>query len=617
MAATIRHRGPDSSGRWTDARAGIALGHQRLAIIDLTAEGHQPMLSDDGRYVIAYNGEVYNFPELRAELAARGHDFRGHSDTEVVLAAIEAWGLDGGLERFVGMFAFALWDRLERELHLVRDRFGIKPMYYAMVGRKLLFGSELRALRAHADFAAAVDAGALALYLQRHAVPAPHSIYRDVHKLEPASILSLGGGRESPRIRSYWSLKQVAESGQEREFRGDAAEAADELERLLDAAVGCRMVADVPLGVFLSGGIDSSMVTALMQRQSTRPIRTFTIGFHEADYNEAGDAAAVARHLGTDHLELYVTAAEAQAVAGELGTMYDEPFADSSAIPTYLVSRLARQQVTVTLSGDGGDEVFAGYNRHLWVPRIAATAGRLPGPARRLLARLLTLLSPDALDRLAGPIAGATPGDKLHKLATSLAAESPAAMYQELVSSWRQPQAVVPAGGAATDLVGRPEDWPELSDFRRQMMYLDAMTYLPNDILTKLDRASMTVSLEARVPLLDHRLVEFAWALPGKMTVAGGVTKKLLRQVLYRHVPRILLERPKMGFAVPIHAWLRGPLRDWAETLFDRRRLEQDGFFRAEPILELWAEHLSGRRNWQHQLWDVLMFQAWWQAQQA
>ncbi|MHB8938517.1 MAG: asparagine synthase (glutamine-hydrolyzing) [Thiobacillus sp.] len=632
MADAISSRGPDDSGVWVDEAAGIALAHRRLSILDLSPHGHQPMLSHCGRYVIAFNGEVYNFAALREELEKTGvaPAWRGHSDTEVMLAAIAAWGLEAALKKFVGMFAFALWDREARTLSLARDRLGEKPLYYGWQGETFLFGSELKALRAHPAFRAEIDRDALALFLRHNAVPAPYSIYQGIYKLPPGSYWqcaltpgpSPAGGRGE--IKAYWSARLVAEMGQRNLFRGGDAEAATELERLLGQAVGGQMVADVPLGAFLSGGIDSTTVVALMQAQSSRPVKTFTIGFNEAGYNEAEHAHAVARHLGTEHTELYVTPRDAMDVIPNLATIYDEPFADSSQIPTYLVSRLARSHVTVSLSGDGGDELFGGYNRYFWARNIWRKLGWMPHPLRAALAGVITTLPPAAwntafqrLERwLPARLRYANPGDKLHKAAEILAVRSPEEIYLGLVSHWKNPAHLVPGSVEPLTLLTDPGQQADLPDFEHRMMVLDTVTYLPDDILTKVDRAAMAVSLETRVPLLDHRLLEFAWTLPLDMKIRHGQGKWLLRQVLYRHVPQAMMERPKMGFGVPIDHWLRGPLKDWAAALIEPGRLAREGFFDPAPIQRKWVEHQSGSRNWSYHLWDVLMFQAWLQAQQ-
>ena len=624
MADTLVHRGPDFAGVWVDAEAGVALGHRRLAIIDRSDEGAQPMPSADGRYVIAYNGEVYNFPDLRTELEAKGHRFRGHSDTEVVLAAIVQWGLGAALPRFVGMFAFALWDREARRLHLGRDRLGIKPLYYGRVGGGFGFASELRALVAHPGFDADIDREALSLYMQRNCVPAPRSIYRGVRKLEPGSILTLdGGGAAEPHVDAFWSLRGAVEAGRADPFEGDEREAAACLHDLLADAVERRMIADVPLGVFLSGGIDSSTVTALMQAASARPVKTYTIGFEESAYDEAADARAVARHLGTDHHALTLTAAQARAVVPRLGCMFDEPFSDVSQIPTFLVSEMAKREVTVALSGDGGDEAFAGYNRHLWAQSIAEWARGKPAGVLRGAGRAITWLAPEHWDRVFACLRPVLPrtfrqrssGEKMHKMAGILAAGDAMAMYRGLTSHWKRPEEVVIGGATPSSSLGAGDLWAGPADFTQQMLYLDALTYLPDDILTKVDRASMAVSLETRVPILDHRVVEFAWRLPLSMKIKNGVGKHLLREVLYRHVPRPIVERPKMGFAVPIREWLRGPLRGWAEELLEPARLRAEGYFEPVPIARLWREHLTRRRDWHHHLWDVLMFQTWLEAQ--
>ncbi len=621
MADSLIHRGPDDVGTWVDPAAGIALGHRRLSIVDLSPEGHQPMVSQSGRYVIVFNGEIYNFKDLRDELEGLGYRFRGTSDTEVMLESISHWGLDLAVGSFNGMFAFALWDREERLLHLVRDRLGEKPLYYGWMGKAFLFGSELKALRAHPNFRREWNRDAAALFLRHNYVPAPYSIYRGISKLEPGALLTLplGTGVRTPSIRRYWSARQAAEAGIATPFEGDQQDALNELDRVLRDAVRIRMHADVPLGAFLSGGLDSSTVVALMQAQSARPIRTFTIGFQEAEYNEAEHAKAVARHLGTDHTELYVRPEEARAVIPAIPTLYDEPFSDVSQIPTFLVSQLARRHVTVSLSGDGGDELFGGYTRYFWAQRIWRHIGWMPPTLRQSLARSCTAVSPQQWDRLFRWINPAlpsglrqrTPGDKLHKLAAILSVAEPEAIYFGLVSHWKDPAALVlGANEPSTPLTDRTE-WADVPTLGHRMMYFDTVTYLPDDILVKVDRASMGVSLESRIPFLDHRVVEFAWQLPLEMKIRDGQGKWLLRQLLYKYVPPSLIERPKMGFGVPIDQWLRGPLHEWAETLLDEKRLRDEGLLDPTPIRAAWEDHLAGRRNWQYHLWDVLMLQAW------
>ena len=623
MADTLRHRGPDDAGVWVDAAAGIALGHRRLSILDVSAAGHQPMISESGRYVITYNGEIYNFQELRHELEGSSRQrptFSGHSDTEVLLACFDRWGVEASLPRLNGMFAFAVWDRQEHALHLCRDRMGEKPLYYGWMANVFLFGSELKALRACPEFRAEVNRDALALYLRHNCIPAPHSIYQGIYKLLPGRYLRLAGDtRMGTAPVPYWSLKEAVERGVGEPFRCTEQEATKQLETLLRDAVKIRMVSDVPLGTFLSGGVDSSTVTALMQSQSARPIRTFSIGVCDIEYNEAVDAAAVARHLGTQHTELYVNPAEAMAVIPKLPTMYDEPFADSSQIPTFLISQLARRDVTVGLSGDGGDEIFGGYNRHVWSDQLWKTIGWIPRSARRVAAAALTsfrVQSWESFFRMVDPILPAkmkhrTPGYKLHKLAGVLGLQDRAAMYFGLVSHWIDPASVVIGGREPATALNTSGAWKIQPSSIQEMMFLDAVTYLPDDILTKVDRASMAVSLEARVPFLDHRVVEFASRIPVSMKIRNAQGKWLLRQVLYRHVPRELVDRPKSGFGIPLAAWLRGPLRDWAQSLLDERRLRDDGFFHPQPIREKWEEHISGKMNWQYHIWDVLMFQAW------
>lgn len=632
MTDSIAHRGPDDSGAWVDAESGVALGHRRLSILDLSPQGHQPMVSASGRYVIVFNGEIYNHRALRKELelspspqsSPAGYQaigWRGHSDTEVMLAAFERWGTDAALTRFNGMFAFALWDRYERVLHLARDRFGEKPLYYGWMGDTFLFGSELKALKTHPAWYGEIDRGAVALYIRHNYVPAPYSIYRGIRKLLPAHVLSIpivNGKRDTPQSRPYWSAKVVAEAGVRHPFAGTEAEAVESLDGLLRDAIALRMEADVPLGAFLSGGIDSSTVVALMQAQSAHSVRTFSIGFFEAGYDEARHARAVAKHLGTEHTELYVAAAEAMAVVPRLPEIYDEPFADSSQIPTFLVSQMTRQHVTVALSGDGGDELFGGYNRYFWGRDIWRLVGRIPKWARAAMARGLTALAPQRWDEIFAAVQpilprrlrATLPGDKLQKLAGVLACSSLEEMYRGLISQGEPESAVLGASEPPTALTDHGQ-WADVSDFTQRMMFLDLVSYLPDCILAKVDRASMAVSLEARVPLLDHRVTEFAWTLPLVMKIRNGQGKWPLRRVLDKYVPKELIERPKMGFGVPIDVWLRGPLRDWAENLLSDSRLRQEGYFDPAPIRQKWAEHVSGRRNWQYSLWGVLMFQAW------
>jgi asparagine synthase (glutamine-hydrolysing) len=625
MADQLVHRGPDDSGVWVEPARGIGFGFRRLSILDLSPAGHQPMTSASGRYVIVFNGEVYNFAALRSELESAGHRFRGGSDTEVMLAAFEAWGLDAALKRFVGMFAFALWDARERELHLVRDRMGIKPLYYAFSRGAFIFGSELKALRAHPECPSEIDRGALTLFLRHGYIPAPYSIYRGISKLRPGSVatLALGAGQPAPpqelNLRSYWSLREVAARGEREPFQGSEADAIQELERLLRESVRLRMIADVPLGAFLSGGVDSSLVVALMQSEATGRVKTFTIGFEDPEYNEAGHAAQVAAHLSTEHTQLILTAAETRAVIPKLPVLYDEPFADASQIPTYLVSALARRSVTVSLSGDGGDELFGGYTHYTRAPWLLERLGRIPPSARRALSGVLRLPSVPAYNRIFGRrrhtfsahARPATAGEKFHKLAQALDAAGPWQLHRHFSSLWKSPEEVVIDGYEPPTIFTDASERADSADFARQMMTADARMYLPDDILTKVDRASMAVSLETRVPILDHRCVEFAARLPLHMKIRGRQGKWLLRRTLDRFVPARLIERPKMGFAAPIGAWLRGPLREWGEALLAEDRIKREGILHPQPVRELWQEHLSGDRNGQEMVWCVLMFQAW------
>ena len=613
MGESISHRGPDDSGIWIDAEVGIGLVHRRLSVVDLSPAGHQPMQSNSERYVLVFNGEIYNHLDLRCKLEHIA--WRGHSDTETLLAGFDAWGIRGTIERTIGMFAIAVWDRQANTLTLARDRIGEKPLYYGWQGDTFLFGSELKALRVHPAFQAEVDRGALCLQLRHDCIPAPYSIYKGIAKLRPGHFLTVSLQQREPNMVTYWSGAQVAASGVANVFTGSAIQAVDELETLLKDAVRQQMMADVPLGAFLSGGVDSSTVVALMQAQSARPVKTFTIGFEEEGYNEAVHAKAVAQHLGTEHTELYVTPEQAMAVIPRLPTLYDEPFSDVSQIPTFLVSQLARQHVTVSLSGDAGDELFCGYNRYQMTAGLWHKLSMLPVPVRKLFAQGITSVSPQLWNRLAAAlprlVRSANIGDKLHKGANVLTSGSAGELYHRLVSSWDDPASVVINGvEPATLLTDDVPDLPGLDQIQH-MMALDMLTYLPDDILVKVDRVAMGVSLESRVPLLDHRVVEFAWRLPQSMKLRDGQTKWALRQVLYRHVPKKLIERPKMGFSVPIDSWLRGPLRDWAESLLDEERLRREGYFHPAPIRQMWAEHLSGRRNFAFSLWNVLMFQAW------
>ncbi len=614
MTDTLRHRGPDDAGVWTEEAAGIALGHRRLSIIDLSPLGHQPMLSANGRYVIVFNGEIYNYQDLAAELRRGGATFRGQSDTEVILEGIAAWGFVPTLERLIGMFAIAVWDRQERVLMLARDQLGIKPLYWSDRDGLVLFGSELKALRAHPAWAGEIDRGALMAYLRLAYVPGPHSIYRHAKKLQPGGWLIKRPDRPA-ELGTYWDMRAAARAGLADRARYDDREATDRLDALLRDSVRRQMVADVPLGAFLSGGIDSSTVVALMQAESARPVRTFTIGFRERAYDEARHARAVAAHLGTDHTELYVEPGHALEVIPRLPEWFDEPFADPSQIPTFMVAELTRRQVTVALSGDGGDELFAGYDRYARAARLWNRIGRVPRPVGRMLAGGLTALSRPAWDgvfrRLPLPGRSRFHGDRMHKLAALLTQPTPDPLYLQLVSRWERPEALVPGAAEAPTPLFDPTVPADIPDFIERMLFLDTVTYLPEDILTKVDRTSMAVALESRVPLLDHRVVEFAWTLPLRFKLRDGGTKWLLRQVLYRYVPPALIDRPKMGFAVPVAAWLRGELRDWAEDLLDERRLGQDGLLDPRPIRTAWAEHLSGRRNWENPLWAVLMLQSW------
>jgi asparagine synthase (glutamine-hydrolysing) len=626
MAKAIQYRGPNDEGIWFDNKGmEIGLSHRRLSILDLSKEGHQPMTSVSQRYVIVYNGEVYNYKEIQKELVQDSISWRGHSDTEVILAAFDKWGIEKAIEKFNGMFAFAVWDKKKKALTLCRDRLGVKPLYYAAIGKGLLFGSELKALKAYPKFIPNVDRNSLALYLRYNCIPAPYSIFDNVRKLKPGHFIrisydALNGEREFPHQTCYWNLWECVESGQQDLFRGDEKDAIEHLESLLLDSVKLRMIADVPLGAFLSGGIDSSTIVALMQIQSSKPIRTFSIGFDNKDYDEAVYAKKVAQHLKTQHTELYVSPKQVLDVIPKLPSIYDEPFSDSSQIPTYIVSKLAQQQVNVCLSGDGGDELFGGYVRHSLVPLIWRRLGRIPPILRKVVASGIQKVPPNTWDNIFSHINAFfltksrfnRAGDNIHKFCEILPLKTPIDMYLSLCSHWKMPDSVVLNGKEPFNRLLKSFKYNQM-DFGQWMMFYDMLTYLPNDILTKVDRATMAVGLEGRVPLLDHRIVEFSWRLPANMKIKNGNGKWILKEITKKYIPAELVDRPKSGFGIPIHKWIRYELKDWVEFLLDENRLNNQGFFDTKQIRKKWDEHLKGQRNWQYHLWDILMFQAWWE----
>lgn len=620
MADVLAHRGPDGAGVWSDPEAGIALSHRRLAVVDLSEAGRQPMRSESGRYMLTFNGELYDHDAIRRRLEGRGHVFRGTSDTEVLLAAIEEWGLESALQRTNAMFALALWDGRLRTLSLARDRLGEKPLYYGRAGRDIVFGSELRALRRHPEFRLDIDRRSIALYLRHTYVPAPYCIFEGAWKLPAGTILTVSStvGPGGPEPVPFWSLRDAVERGVATPFAGTAEEATDELAELLADSVGLRQQADVPVGAFLSGGVDSSVVVATAQASGSVPVRTFTIAMPDLALDESADAAAVAAHLGTQHTSVVLSAGDALELVPRLPVLYDEPFADPSELPTLLVSQVARRHVTVALSGDGGDEVFGGYNRHVFGPGAWRRLRPVPSWLRASAARGIVAVRParwDAAGRWAGRVHPALDlpnlGDKAHRLARVLRVADEHDLYLALASQWEDAAGLAGLAHEPPTLARDPSCLPSGAGLTETMLYLDTMMALADGMLCKVDRASMSVGLEARVPLLDHRIVELAWRLPMSMKIRGGRGKWVLRQVLDRHVPRAMVERPKMGFDPPIGAWLRGPLREWAGDLLAPSRLRAEGWLDPEPIRSKWEEHQRGVRNWDYDLWTVLQFQAW------
>lgn len=614
MANTMRRRGPDSQTSWTGATGEIGLAHARLSVIDLSEAGSQPMHSSCGRYVIAYNGEIYNSDTLKRQLGGCDIPWRGHSDTEVILEYCARHGVEETVSHLIGMFAFAFWDKKTQECWLVRDRLGIKPLYWGKRGNLVLFGSELKALKAYDDWQFEICPDALSSYLRFNYVPAPLSIFKGIQKCRPGHILHIRQGQQVFET-CYWDMQRHVEQGIKKPWQGSYETAADHLEKLLTDAVGRRMVADVPLGAFLSGGIDSSLVVALMQSQSDRPVRSFSIGMDVDGYNEAEHAAAIAKHLGTDHTELYITPEDARNVIPDLPDFYDEPFADSSQIPTFLVSRMAREHVTVSLSGDGGDELFTGYNRYFWGDLINRRRKLVPSALRPVMARMLRCPKEERWNRLSTllPSKMRVPllGQKIGKVAEILDLKDEMDLFRRLVSVWHNPDSVVRGAAEPHNLLWDNELTARIPDLIERMQLMDVMTYLVDDILTKVDRASMATGLEARVPLLDHRVAEFAFTLPREMRVHNGQGKRILRDILGRHVPRSLFERPKQGFGIPIGKWLAGPLKEWAEDLLSPTKLAEDGLIDPIPVRAAWNAHKSGEANHEVQLWTVLMYQAW------
>ena len=626
MTSELIHRGPDDSGHWLDIESQIALGHQRLSILDLSSAGKQPMVSNSGDLVLVYNGEIYNHLSLRQKLNSqrKAPVWKGHSDTETLLACFESWGIEETVKQSNGMFAFALWSKKTRSLTLGRDRFGEKPLYYGWQGegksRSFLFGSELKSFKKHPSFVGKISKNSLALFSRLSCIPSPYTIYENINKLQPGKLLTISLNNPIPKISSYWSLVEVAREGLKNPFHGSEKDAIKELDLLLKNSVEEQMLSDVPLGAFLSGGVDSSTIVALMQHLSPSKIKTFTIGFDEIGYNEALHAKEVASFLGTEHTELYVSSKKARDVIPKLPEIYDEPFSDPSQIPTFLVSQLAKKDVSVSLSGDGGDEIFGGYNRYIFTKNIWEKLSILPDPLRILLSRIISNIPPSLVNSTIASLGLSNKlpnfGNKLGKISKGLEKDNVDDLYFSLVSNWQEPQDLVRESVEPPMHINSKDFLSDDFNSVSSMMIKDSLTYLPDDILTKVDRASMSVSLESRVPFLNHNIFEFTSKLPLNFKLRGKETKWILRQVLYNYIPRELIERPKVGFAVPIDNWLRGDLREWAEDLFDEQKIKEDGFFNSKIISDKWNQHLSGKKNWDQQLWGVLMFQSWLRKQQ-
>ncbi len=625
MNSAISHRGPDAKGTWYDKNSGIVLGHQRLSIIDLSSAGDQPMQSSSNRFILTYNGEIYNHLEIRKEIEKNNSftKWRGSSDTETLLESIDFWGVEKTLQKIQGMFAFGLWDKKTRSLTLARDRMGEKPLYYGWQGkgnnRVFLFGSELKALKVHPGFDEQINRGAIALQLRHNCIPAPYSIYKDIYKLLPGHYLELKENDLKENFLStpkkYWSLSERIIEGNKNQLKLDDEKILKDLEGILKLSVKKQMISDVPLGAFLSGGIDSSTVVALMQSVSNNPVKTFTVGFEENDFSEAKYAKNIAKYLGTNHTEIYVSSKKALDVIPKIPNIYDEPFSDSSQIPTFLVSQLTKQQVKVALSGDGGDELFCGYNRYLVTETFSNIFRFMPLIFRKTLASTIRSISPKKLDKILNFLPKLDHhsgfGDKMHKVANVLDLKELNDIYYTLRSHWPNPSEIVKNSKEPSTLLTKYKPNLNILNHQEKMMALDLLTYLPDDILVKVDRAAMASSLETRIPFLDHKLIEYVLKIPHSLKFRNGQGKWILKRILNQYIPKNLTERPKKGFEIPLSSWLRGPLRDWAENLLNEKRLNEENYFNSKLIREKWSEHLSGRKNWQHDLWDILMFQAW------